>query len=1035
MSLIIIFITLQNGLYLEKISVANLTIKNVYIKWNEKLKLSIEELDIAKNKHHDTKFDPKEISRYLKIGSQFFLLNESIVIEKLKYGNATLRLKHNKKEKGFLSVSSPDFHFQSHFKFQENKFLFTLDKFSAMNDNIALDGRIIVDMKEKKIYAKLHSILNKDADLTLYGIADTTRFDYIVTAKKDIEHIHELVALFHLPKEIKYWTMDAIDAPSVTLKKAKGFIQYNDLSSAYRKLHVIATLKNLNYTYNPQLDAIHTQETELEFLNGILYIRPKKACSYGMYLNKSWLKIDFTKPQEILTLYLLFDGKLNKDMLHILSAYHIDLPFLQHSGSVQTDLTLTVNLMTVDIDAHGSFFTKKANFDYLGLNIDIFDTFIKLDNYDVDISSMKAQYKDMAEADVTVKYNAKRSVGTINFQVTKAALTQTNYLDTDKKPLNIIYHITPKGDEILVEKSNWIIQGIHKPINATLDAMEMPFDLRTLQLTVPTTYFSIKDIADGFITGSLAIKKGLADFKTDLLHFTYEGIKLKQSNTELDLHYDKTLSINSQNDIFLSVNGSEYLLKNLFAKTDGKHFSFEHTKLKIGKHISTEINVDYNMKKKKADIELRNFILVNPKSKKILYYKKSLFLLLTMPKDAIEINSKDLQAKFLLKDDKWILDLNSIGIIAKNSNFLRKYNIKNGKVSFYRENNAKYTKFKGAIYFPYKLLTNKDKSVKKYKIQGYISNNQNIHFTVNDVAYIKIAKNINITLNNGGVDVDELVKFIKLLTKQEKNKDKEEASPDIFLDAKNSYLYVGNNRYIISDRFNLQYYKGIITAQLTHAKGKAGLKLEKNTFHLYGSNFNDKFMEKLFSLSKFNGGSLDFSMDGTFQDYAGVFYIKDTTILDYVVLNNILAFINTIPSLVTFSLPGYNKKGLRIDNAYMKFHLKNHVFNISDIYLGSKELKILGKGTASVKYNNIDLTLNLKTDLGSNLSKIPLVGYIIFDGESISTTLEVTGKLTDPKVNTMLARDIAVAPLNIILRTLTLPYKIVKDITDSNNSK
>jgi hypothetical protein len=284
-------------------------------------------------------------------------------------------------------------------------------------------------------------------------------------------------------------------------------------------------------------------------------------------------------------------------------------------------------------------------------------------------------------------------------------------------------------------------------------------------------------------------------------------------------------------------------------------------------------------------------------------------------------------------------------------------------------------------------------------------------------------------MHKSGINVDELLKFVNLLTKQNQDKKVKKAPITLFFKAKNSYLYFGNKRYVISDNMSLQYYKNMLTAQLSYKKGEAGFKLENKKFHLYGKNFNDQFMEKLFSLSKFKGGSLDFSMSGTFQDYKGTFYINKTTMQDYILLNNILAFINTVPSLATFSLPGYSTEGLYIKNAYMKFHLKNHIFNISDIYIGSKELKIVGKGTASVKYNNIDLALNLKTDLASNLSKIPLVGYIIFDGQSISTTLKITGKLTDPKVETMLARDIVVAPLNIILRTITLPYKLIKDMT------
>ena len=1031
LSLIVIFITLQNGLYLENISIANLTIKNTYIKWNDKLNLSIEEIDIKKTAQSNKNLDYQDISKYLKLTSRLFLLTESIVVEKLNYGDLTLSLKHNSKEKGFLVANSPTLHFDSHFQFRQHRFLFTIDTFTALHNKVRCSGKIIVNTQEKKIYSQLNLNLNNDADLKIYAIADTERLDYVIKSKKDIQYIHQLVALFHLPKAIKYWTSDAIDAANLTLNKVNGFVQYNDLTNAYRHMHVSATVNQLNYTYNPKLDAVHTEITKLEFLNGVLYIRPQKAYSYGMYLNKSWLKIDFTKPQEILTLHLLFDGMLNEDMLTILNTYHIKLPFLQHTGTVQTNLTIAVNLKTIKIDAKGDFFTKKANFDYLGLNIDINDTFMKLNNYDVDISSMKAHYKDMADADVSVKYNAKKAIGAIHLNLTKLKLTKDQYLNTNNNPCKVVYNISPKGDTVVVEKSDWIINGI----DAHLDALDIPFNLQTLQITLPASYFAIDGIADGFITGTANIKNQLADVNLDLLSFKYQGIKLAQSNTELKLHYEKYLSIKTKDNIFFSVNGSQYKINKLLLKLDKKRVLLEHTSLDIGKYIKTEMSANYNIKEKKADINLKNFILINPKSKKILYYKKSINLTLIKSKKQLKIDSTELQANFILTNDKWMLNLDSIGIIAKNSNFLRKYNITNGKASFYKNSDDKYTKFKGGIYYQYKLLTEQDKAINKYNIDGYITKNQNIYFKVNKKVNIKVADDIKINLHNCGINSDELQKFVTLLTKQTKNTQSKKDAINIFLQAKNSYIYLGNNRYVISDTLNLQYYNGIITAQLAHGKGKAGFLLEDDTFHLYGQDFDDKFMEKLFSLSKFNGGSLDFSISGTFKDYTGTFYIKNSTIQDYVVLNNILAFINTIPSLATFSLPGYSKRGLHIDNAYMKFHSKDHILDISDIYIGSKEIKILGKGTASVRYNNIDLDLNLKTDLGSNLSKIPLVGYIIFDGQSISTTLKVTGKLTDPKVETMLARDIAVAPLNIILRTLTLPYKIIKDIADINISK
>jgi len=1029
-SLIVVFIILQHGLYLDNLSISNVTVKNLYIKWNEKLNVSIDELSITTIKREKANhFNIDDIGQYITLSSQFFLLTESVVIEKFIYNDTIISLKHSSDENGFITANSPSVQFQSYFKFQDKKLLFTITNFSTINKHSTITGKIVLDPHLNKIYSKLNVIVNNDANLTLYAIADKEHLQYALKSNQDIQHIHELVALFNLPKAIHFWTIDAINAKSVTINKINGFIDYHNLSNAYKNIHVLATVNKLDYTYNTKLDAIHTQRTELEFLNGILNIRPKKAFSYNMYLGSSWLKIDFTKRQELLTLYLLFDdGILNKDILNILSTYHIKLPFLQHSGKISTNLTLVVNLKTIKINATGKFYTKKANFDYLGLNIDIEDTLIKLNNYDVAIPQMKAHYKNIANANVTVRYNTKQATGKINFIFDKIHINNQQYLNTKNRKFHATYVISPNGDIINAEKSIWNLNNFE----ITFDPLKLPFDLKNLEVTIPTTYFSVKGIADGFITAKANIKDLTTNIKADLLHFKYTDIKLEQSNTPLDIQYNKKLSIKSKRDIFFSISGSPYKINNLNLEFNTKNITLKNTKLYVSNYITTQIQANYHIKDKRADILLHNTTLINPKNKKRLYYKKNLNIILQHNNKNIKISSKELNADFLLLDDRWILKLNSLSAIARNSDFLRKYNLNDGKIKLYKKNEDKYTNFLAEINYKYKILTDLNKPIEYYKITGYITKKQVINATVNKNLTLKIADNININLQDSGISSEELLKFIKFLSTVNTNKDKN--TNNLKFTAINSYIYLGHNRYVLADTMSLQYYKNIVTAQLQYQTGTAGFKFKDRKFHLYGQNFNDNFMEKLFTLSKFKGGSLDFSINGDFSDYEGTFFIKNTVIQDYIILNNVLAFINTVPSLATFSLPGYTKNGLLINNAYMKFHLKDHIFDISDIYIGSKEIKIFGQGKASVKYNNIDITLGLKTDIAKNLSKIPVVGYLIFDGKTLSTTLKITGKLTDPKVQTMLARDVVAAPLNIIQRTLTLPYHLLKDVSKLKDS-
>ena len=937
------------------------------------------------------------------------------MIEKIVSNNFDASFKFTKKDSGYIILHSEDLLLKSHLSFEANILKIKIQQLDEKKKAIEAQGNIFLDTNTLKAYTHINFNIHNDANLSLYALADTKQLDYTLKSHKKIKSLKHLITMAHLPKEVIYWAYDAITMKNVQIKKFRGFIDYNNIKDAYKNIVIEAIVNKLNYKYNPKLDAVHAKTTKLEFKNGTLYIYPKQAYSYGMYLGKSWLKIDFTKKEELLTLHLLFKGKVNKDILKILNTYKIKLPFLQKRGDVDTNLTIKVGLRNIDVDAQGKFFTKQANFDYLGLNVDIYNARIRLNNYDVTIKNMQASLKDIAKADVDVKYNAKSSQGTVKFKFNHIALSGATLA---QKVLRASYNISPKGDSIDVDKSHW--RYIDK--NISLDPLSMPFNLDTLLVHIPTSFFRVDNNAiNGYISGEINVKKLIFDIDVDLLKLYTNGVELAQTTAQLKVHYDKFLNVRCLHDIYFSVNGSLYKMQKLMLDIKDKYIYLKRTALSIGDYISTKIYAKYNTENKKAHISLTNFTLINPRNQKILYKKKKIMLSAKLDGDnQLSITSKELNADFTLKENIWKLNIDSIGTIANNSPLLKHYKLINGEISFYRKKSQQYTEFDAHIKYPYAIVENK----KEYQLHGKILKNGKLYFKINNNTSVMVNDKINIRIHKETVDIDQLIQAIKSLS----NIQEQDTKTNIIVNAVDTNLYFGNNRYAISDKINIQYYDNILTAQLEHAKGYAGLKYADNTFHLYGHGFNDKFMAKLLSLSKFDGGSLDFSMSGKIDDYKAVFFINNTTIREYKLLNNILAFVNTVPSLITFSIPGYDKNGLFVKQSYIKFHCKNDLFHISDIYLDSKELKIVGKGKASIKDNFIDVKLNLKTDLGSNLSKVPLVGYILLDGDTISTTLKISGKLTDPTVKSLIAEDIVVAPLNIIQRTLTLPYKIIKDI-------
>ncbi|MBT5934793.1 AsmA-like C-terminal domain-containing protein [Sulfurimonas sp.] len=1013
----IFFIILQNGLLIDEFSSSNVHIEQLYIKWNKKLDLSIKELSVSQ-KEGSFNLSRKTVENYFTILSQVTNYFDSIIIDNLNIANSNIAFKYKQGELGFIRSNSNSLNFDSILNITNNELHLNIKQFNYDETKILITGNIDCNTSSLTLSTNLKINIHEDVELDFSSITTPLNTTYEIKSKKDIRELKNLVKMANVPKEVYYWIYEAIDMSSVEVKKLSGFILHDEIMSAYKNINFYGVIKNLNYTYNKNLDSIHTTETILEFKNGILFIYPQNSYSNSVELKKSWLKIDFTKQEELLTLNLLFDGMLDKAMLNVLHTYKIDLPFLQNSGSVKTDLKITVGLRNINVNANGSFFTQKANFNYLGLDLDLSNAHINLSNYDVTINNMQAKYKGIADANVSVIYNAHSSKGKIKFKLDKLQFKDQLSLDTQKKSLYAVYSIAPDGDTISVEKSSWKFKS--KLIS--LEKILVNIDLDKLLFDFPTVSFSYSDIASGFLSGMLNLKDTNLDLNIDLLKLSYHGLKLTQSNTPLKVNYKDTLSISSTENIYFSLSGTECIAEAFKIKADDKSASLNAKTLHIGEYASTNIFAKYNFDTETSHLSLNNFLLTNPNTKKILYKNKKIYLSLKENNNSLIVNSVELDTKFISNKLGWELSLNSLEDIKHNSPILQKFNISDGRITLFKQVKDKHVNFLAHIIYPYKVLLHNKKPTSKYTINGTLYKKR-LKAKINKQVKVDINDDIDIKIYNSGLNISELLRATKELHLKDSN-----STTSITAHAENSFIYLSDNRKILSDTIDVQYYNNIITAQLKHKKALAGFRLEENKFHLYGKDFNDNFISKLFYLSKFKGGSLDFSASGNIDEYQGTMYLKDTVIIDYKILNNILAFINTVPSLITFSLPGYSTNGLYTDTAYLRFNTKNNLIHLSDIYLDSKEIDIVGKGIINIEKETLDVDLNLQTDLGSKLSQVPVVGYIIFDEKSISTTLNIDGSLSNPSVKSLIAKEIIVAPINIIKRTLLLPYKIFQDL-------
>jgi hypothetical protein len=1019
-----VFVFLQNGIYLEDTSFQNVKIKKLYIKWDEKISLIAKEIEISeKKKETDSQDDYEENIKTIKERLPYLNWFKEITLERIAYNDIEATLHYIENESGFMNVSSSDFSINAKLLSENGLLHLNIEDFLLTNKNTKIHGDAVFSLNNGlELTAALSIDIGDETKLKLYASGNRDKLLYKIESDKDIKDTREIVDLFNVDPRAKYWMYDAITASGLSLNRLYGWIDYKNIDEAYLNLHVKATAHDLTYVYDKKVDSVRTKKTELEFKDGVLYIIPKDAYSYGFFLDKSWLKIDFTKKEELLTLYLLFKGQANKELLYLLDRYGIKLPFIQTKGEMDTNLKLDINLISADVEAIGDFYAKEAQINYLGLDIDIFDARIAINNSNVKVKNMGAKYGDIASAHVDLDFRAKESKGELAFRFESINSTDNSLmLLKDKTPLVALYTISNEQDYLEIEKSHWSYKGE----NLHVDAMKIPFNIESISAKIPPTKIKSDKTLSAILFGDLLFKEKKADIGIKISSLNLMGIELDKTKPLLNLLYDKErLVISSRNLVKLKTDTSKFTLNNVAAEIRQDILKVNNLTLKYEESLSAKINSEYSLKESVGFVKIHDLKYIDASLGEIFKNEDDIELLLQSKENKVFISSKNHDFEYTFWDEAWKLSVNSIDKIALHSKILTDYNLTNGSFEISKAKDEKNAKFSLKTDYQYKFLATEASPMESYFVNGEVdTKTKDIFLKINEAVDVEIKDDIKIKAENIGINLHEITTFFS-----DRNSSSDENSTlKVSVDTKNCFIFVSENRHVISDTINFRLVNKVLSGELSHKQGRAVFNLKDDAFHLYGDNFNDEFMGRLFYLSKFKGGALEFYINGPIDEYEGMIYIKDTTILDYKILNNILAFVNTVPSLVTFSLPGYNKNGIAAKNAYVNFKFKDDVYNISDIYLKSKEIEIVGFGEASTEKNSIDLDLNLRTSLGSSFSKIPLLGHILMGKENVSTTLKVTGKLDDPDIDTQIAKDIAVAPFNIIKRTFMLPFELFKD--------
>ena len=282
-------------------------------------------------------------------------------------------------------------------------------------------------------------------------------------------------------------------------------------------------------------------------------------------------------------------------------------------------------------------------------------------------------------------------------------------------------------------------------------------------------------------------------------------------------------------------------------------------------------------------------------------------------------------------------------------------------------------------------------------------------------------------IKNIDINIQGLINIINTTDKLSTKKNKSNKKPKVVIIAKNTNFIYKNHKFL-TQQANLIFNK-----ELTfNAKyKKSSLKgYTKNKYLLIeGKNYSKEELIPLFDFfNHFNYINLDFvSVKSPDDFYTGKIYINKASVKDLATLNNIIAFINTIPALLSLKTPGFSAKGYKIKNGFINFLFYNKILYFKQIKINGNNLSFIGKGY--VDLNKSIIKLKIHTIVKLKLKNIPIIGkalsYLFFGKDGyLHINIFVNGKLNNPQVSKDLGGGIIKSPLNLFKRILTLPFNL-----------
>lgn len=246
--------------------------------------------------------------------------------------------------------------------------------------------------------------------------------------------------------------------------------------------------------------------------------------------------------------------------------------------------------------------------------------------------------------------------------------------------------------------------------------------------------------------------------------------------------------------------------------------------------------------------------------------------------------------------------------------------------------------------------------------------------------------------------------------------------------AKNSNIILADtNTTLALNKYQIWAKQDFVKLGSNAYSGRINLSKIKDELTIEARDIDGKFINELFKHESFEGGKFKLKTIGNSNHLKGEIRFYDTYFKDYIFYQQLLTFINSIPSLLTFKTPDFNQRGFSAKSGKILFEKDGDLLKFIAIDIKGTSADIIGTGDINLKTKaiNIDLEIEILKDASSIISAIPLVNQIILGKDrTLSTLIKLRGTTDKPEYSSQVLTDTLLAPFKLVRNLLQIPFLI-----------